>query len=932
MVNPIPNFARNIWGKWNIQGVVLVSLTMQIVLIFIAPFRKRSRNTLLVSVLWFTYLVADVTAEFCVGLISNKYGDKDTAVSTIDDYLRAFWTPFLLLHLGGPDTITAFSLEDNELWLRHMLAFTVQVCLTGYVFLLTLPENTLLIPTVLVFMAGVIKFAERTISLQHASADNFRQSMIQNADPGPNYAKLMHELKSRQEAGLPAQIVTMPEISEQLISGQVDQSDDQHSKIPSREENDDQIDGNNPYKQSQEKETPISADSQPETPKSLPREVGDSSTQSDVDEKLSDLEVMKGAYDYFNKFKGLVVDMIFSFQERKESRTYLLQRTAVDALRVIEVELNFIYQAFYTKTTIIESWVGLFFRFLSIASVVAALVVFIFDEKRGCEPFDVTVTYVLLYGAVSLEVVSIFMFIFSDYSFAILYSRGSQKISDSDSGTRGGTETTKLDTTLSWVLKLKKPKWSKHKDNKPKWLKNEEYEVLKRFVLFRRWSETISAFNLISRCLDKKIKWLDWVIRKIGVEEFVEKWIYEKKRPLLQKLWIFIFNELKRKSGDAEDVESIQRICSSRGEWVIQEGDLSRDDLNKLMRYVERNDVTFDECLILWHIATDLLFYVETDEQIKKKIDAPDLEKGNHDDGEDGDKEGQNKTDEKKKKENNAHDLKQENHGDCEYSDIELRHFSKLLSDYMLYLVIMQPTMMSAIRGIGQKRFLDTCAEATNFFNTRKSIAAGEKKMREEDKRNKQHQKKNTSNWLLYQARDKLVEFVQFIKRGLSGTRWRGIIFKEKEEDEKEEDEDGQIILKEKKEDEDAESKMKKACDALHSVSVEYEPSAVKGDRSKSLLFDACKLASVIRRLDGTNKWRLMAEVWVELLSYAAANCIPITHVQQLSKGGEFLSIVWLLMTHLGLAKQFQIKEGHARAKLVVSEEYEEKKNEGKSS
>ncbi|KAK7333522.1 hypothetical protein VNO80_30297 [Phaseolus coccineus] len=185
---------------------------MQIILIFAAPFRKRSRNTLLVSLLWITYLVADVTADFCVGLISNKYGDKDNAVSTIDDYLRAFWTPFLLLHLGGPDTITAFSLEDNELWLRHMLGLMVQVCLTGYVFLLTLPENTLWIPTALVFMAGVIKFAERTRSLQLASLSNFRQSMVNNPDQGSNYAKLVEELKSTQEAGLPVVILNMPNL------------------------------------------------------------------------------------------------------------------------------------------------------------------------------------------------------------------------------------------------------------------------------------------------------------------------------------------------------------------------------------------------------------------------------------------------------------------------------------------------------------------------------------------------------------------------------------------------------------------------------------------------------------------------------------------------------------------------------------------------
>ncbi|GKB50308.1 hypothetical protein Tco_0901061 [Tanacetum coccineum] len=33
----------------------------------------------------------------------------------------SFWVPFLLLYLGGPDSITAFALEDNELSLRHFV-------------------------------------------------------------------------------------------------------------------------------------------------------------------------------------------------------------------------------------------------------------------------------------------------------------------------------------------------------------------------------------------------------------------------------------------------------------------------------------------------------------------------------------------------------------------------------------------------------------------------------------------------------------------------------------------------------------------------------------------------------------------------------------------------------------------------------------------
>ncbi|KAL2322069.1 hypothetical protein Fmac_026448 [Flemingia macrophylla] len=74
----------------------------------------------------------------------------------------------------------------------------------------------------------------------------------------------------------------------------------------------------------------------------------------------------------------------------------------------------------------------------------------------------------------------------------------------------------------------------------------------------------------------------------------------------------------------------------------------------------------------------------------------------------------------------------------------------------------------------------------------------------------------------------------------------------------------------------------------------------------KCLLLDAYDLADVIMNLKGTNKWKMIAQVLVELLSYTAYNSTPINHIQQLNKGGEFLSLVWLLMTHLGLAKQFQ--------------------------
>ena len=92
----------------------------------------------------------------------------------------------------------------------------------------------------------------------------------------------------------------------------------------------------------------------------------------------------------------------------------------------------------------------------------------------------------------------------------------------------------------------------------------------------------------------------------------------------------------------------------------------------------------------------------------------------------------------------------------------------------------------------------------------------------------------------------------------------------------------------------------------------------MKGDRSKSVLFDACRLATQLRSMDCERRWKIMNRVWVEILAYAACHCRGNQHAQQLRKGGEFLTHVWLLMAHLGITEQFQIYQGHARAKLYA--------------
>jgi hypothetical protein len=58
----------------------------------------------------------------------------------------------------------------------------------------------------------------------------------------------------------------------------------------------------------------------------------------------------------------------------------------------------------------------------------------------------------------------------------------------------------------------------------------------------------------------------------------------------------------------------------------------------------------------------------------------------------------------------------------------------------------------------------------------------------------------------------------------------------------------------------------------LLGVNTSEKPSVVKGDRSKSALFDGVILAKVLRELDEELMWDVITGVWGEMLMYAAGS------------------------------------------------------------
>ncbi|KAI9185672.1 hypothetical protein LWI28_009523 [Acer negundo] len=629
MVNPIPPGLKKIWDNWNIRGLMLFSLSLQTFLILFAPLRKRTGHKLIIMLIWSVYLVADWAANFAVGLISDSQRDThDNQRNCTCDSQR---------HNSTSDPA-----EKSYL---HLLGLVFQVVAAVYVFLQSLPQTKLAIPTLLMFLAGAIKYLERTRALYLASLDKFRDSMLKEPDPGPNYAKLMDDIASKKEANIPTMIILRGEHSD-------------------------------------------------EKPKARSTSV---------------------------EHSGLIVDLIFSFQERNESRDFFHKLTAQEALRVIEVELNFIYEALYTKVQVVHSKFGYCTRFISFASVVASFSFFYFKVKKsGFDEIDVVITYALFWGAIALDSVAFFMLIFSDWTFAVLYhpKKGSKMLRKY------------IAATIGWFLIFKRPRCYEHKKRSCKLL------ATPLNFLLRRWSGDVPGHNLINYCLkgrphnfpkvrdyvyrftekfipefirgedDRFIRlisngvgqFLGFIYGKVthlinkvidcfGLTDFMDEIRYVSHEPLTEELWEFIFRELREKSISAGDPEDAKQISSARGNWIL-ENDVYHED-NKthlddlLLPYLTK--VTYDESLLLWHIATELLYH--TEEEVTEGV--------------------------------TRHNSNADSH--------KHREFSKLISDYMLYLLVMHPTMMSVEAGIGKIRFRDTCAEANRLF-TSKDLGPNEEK------------------------------------------------------------------------------------------------------------------------------------------------------------------------------------------------------------
>ncbi|KAI4387478.1 hypothetical protein MLD38_005306 [Melastoma candidum] len=151
----------------------------------------------------------------------------------------------------------------------------------------------------------------------------------------------------------------------------------------------------------------------------------------------------------------------------------------------------------------------------------------------------------------------------------------------------------------------------------------------------------------------------DFVAEKSGIKNLIDEPSYKAQNNHDCDLWDHIFNKLHDEAGPIDDPCKAEEVSEAEGELALQ-----KHDLKELKHYM--TNLEFDEESLTWHVATEICHQVNGVGNGSKKM------------------------------------------------------FSKVLSDYMLYLLVMQQKMTSAIADIGQIRFWDSCSEVRALWRISK--------------------------------------------------------------------------------------------------------------------------------------------------------------------------------------------------------------------
>ncbi|XP_073266000.1 uncharacterized protein [Populus alba] len=162
------NCLKKLWNGWELRMLMLLSLFLQTILAIFGDRRKYATGFWLRFVVWLAYMSADWVATFSLGILARSQTN-----SANPNMIPVFWAPVLLLHLGGPETITAYSLADNELWTRRLLELVIQAGVVSYVLYKLWSRDIIIFVAFPILVSGIIKYGERIWAFRLATSESF---------------------------------------------------------------------------------------------------------------------------------------------------------------------------------------------------------------------------------------------------------------------------------------------------------------------------------------------------------------------------------------------------------------------------------------------------------------------------------------------------------------------------------------------------------------------------------------------------------------------------------------------------------------------------------------------------------------------------------------------------------------------------------------
>ncbi|XVE48772.1 hypothetical protein DITRI_Ditri01bG0029300 [Diplodiscus trichospermus] len=480
------------WSEWELRLMLIVSLTLQFVLVISGNLRRGyigKKLPYVAMMVWIVYLSADWVATIALSTLLR-------GGVHLKNGLVVFWTPFLLWHLGSPHNITAYSLEDNDMWLRHFLGMVFLVLEAIYIYIRFRSDTALNFLAVPIFLAGVVKYGERIWALRAASEKQLIKSVCsseENASPQEKFIR----------RGLPESTII------RCFEGR----------------------GND----------------------------------------TEQLKLLRQAYSSFTIFQPLFLGHRFWLSSKfYDDMVYIKSKTADQAFQLVGTELGYLYDLLFTKMPIHQPKESYYHRVFCFLSAVSSLIAFSAIEVKSAQTVDIVITYLLLLGAICLDVYSFIMHAFSTW-------------------------------TMIWL--------SISENKAQKWY---SMAVASRmhYIKGKMAIRSMAQHDLIYYYVKAKTNTLMDAVRVIDTGSLLQKYGNSDWKTVDSELKQFIYSYLKEKRKQWAEKnflpEELEKLFSGKGENILAEAEIDIEEL-------ELDKADFIQHIFFWHFATELLYYDDVD-------------------------------------------------------------------------------------------------------------------------------------------------------------------------------------------------------------------------------------------------------------------------------------------------------------------------------